>query len=112
MAKKRLYRVIFFNQGTVYELYARRVQQGGLYGFVEIEGLSFGEKSSMVIDPTEERLKAEFSGVQRIQVPMHAVVRIDEVEKQGTAKIIPVPGKGDNVTPFPVPLYTPTDRKT
>ncbi len=112
MAKKRLYRVIFFNQGTVYELYARRVQQGGLYGFVEIEDLSFGEKSSMVIDPTEERLKTEFSGVERIHVPMHAVVRIDEVEKQGTAKIIPAPVKGDNVTPFPVPLYTPTDRKT
>ncbi len=111
MAKKRLYRVIFFNQGTVYELYARAVQQGALYGFVEIEGLSFGEKSSMVIDPAEERLKTEFSGVQRIYVPMHAVVRIDEVEKQGTAKIIPVASKGDNVTPLPLPLYTPTDRK-
>lgn len=112
MAKKRLYRVTFFNQGTVYEIYAHGVQQGALHGFVEIEGLSFGEKSSMVIDPTEERLKTEFSGVQRIYVPMHAVVRIDEVEKQGTAKIIPVTGKGGNVTPFPLPLYTPTDRKS
>ncbi len=109
MAKKRLFRVIFFNQGTVYEVYARAVHPGALYGFVEVEGLCFGEKSSMVIDPSEERLKAEFSGVQRSYIPMHAVVRIDEVQKQGTAKIIAVAGKGDNVTPFPVPLYTPTD---
>jgi hypothetical protein len=109
MAKKRTYRVIFFNQGTVYELYVRDVHQSGLYGFVEVEGFLFGEKSSMVIDPSEERLKTEFSGVQRTYIPMHAIVRIDEVEKQGTAKIIPVSGKADTITPFPLPAYTPSD---
>ncbi len=40
---------------------------------------------------------------------MPAVVRIDEVEKQGTAKITPISGKGDNITAFPMPAYTPTD---
>lgn len=109
MAKKQIYRIVFFNQGTIYEVYARSVNQGGLYGFVEVEGLIFGEKSSVVIDPSEERLKTEFSGVQRTYIPMHAVVRIDEVEKRGTAKITHISGKGDNVTAFPVPIYTPTD---
>ncbi|MFQ6022827.1 MAG: DUF1820 family protein [Acidiferrobacterales bacterium] len=109
MAKKHIYRVIFFNQGTIYEVYARNVHHGNLYGFVEVEGLIFGEKSSVVIDPSEERLKTEFTGVQRTYVPMHAVMRIDEVEKKGTAKITPIPGKGDNITSFPVPIYTPTD---
>jgi len=33
-------------------------------------------------------------------VPTHAVIRIDEVESVGTAKISPVQGNG-NVAPFP-----------
>ncbi|MEE9596354.1 MAG: DUF1820 family protein [Acidiferrobacterales bacterium] len=109
MAKKRIYKIIFFNQGTIYEIYARDVHQEGLYGFVEVEGLIFGEKSSVVIDPSEERLKTEFTGVQRTFIPMHSIVRIDEVEKKDVAKITPVSGKGYNVATFPMPIYTPTD---
>lgn len=105
MAKKRLYRVIFVNQGKVYEVYARRVTQGNLYGFVEIEELVFGEKSAVVIDPTEERLKGEFDGVKVSYIPLHAVIRIDEVERQGSAKIVPLAGKGDDVIPFPTSVY-------
>jgi hypothetical protein len=33
---------------------------------------------------------------------MHAVVRIDEVEKEGVAKISD--SKGQKVTPFPMPI--------
>ena len=62
-----------------------------------------------MVDPSEERLKTEFTGVQRTYIPMPAVVRIDEVEKQGTAKITPISSKGDNITAFPMPAYTPTD---
>jgi hypothetical protein len=40
---------------------------------------------------------------------MHAIIRIDEVDKQGTSKITKAEG---NVTQFPsVPIYTPTDSK-
>ena len=38
MAAKPIYRVVFLNQGKVYEVYARRVSQtGALFGFVEID---------------------------------------------------------------------------
>ena len=40
----------------------------------------FGEKSQMVIDPSEDKLRTEFTGVQRSFVPMHSIIRIDEVE--------------------------------
>jgi hypothetical protein len=60
-----------------------------------------------VVDPTEERLKSEFDGVKRTFVPLHAVVRIDEVEKEGANKIVPAGDNASNVTPFPVPMYTP-----
>lgn len=105
MAKKRLYRVIFVNQGKVYEVYARRVTQGNLYGFVEIEELVFGERSTVVVDPGEERLKSEFENVERCYVPVHQIVRIDEVKRQGTARIQPVSGESSKVTPLPV--FTP-----
>ena len=98
MAKKCLYRVIFVNQGKVYELYAKRVTQGDLYGFIAIEGIVFGEKSSVVIDPGEERLKAEFDGVQVTRIPLHAVIRVDEVARQGTAKIVPLNSRGDEIS--------------
>jgi hypothetical protein len=81
------------------------VTQGGLLGFVEVEGLVFGEKTRVVVDPTEERLQREFAGVKRCYLPMHSVVRIDEVEKQGPSRITEA-AKG-NVTAFPVPYFRP-----
>ena len=34
---KSIYRVLFINQGKLYELYARSIYQGELYGFIEVE---------------------------------------------------------------------------
>ena len=107
MAKKHIYKVIFFNQGKIYELYARNVSQGEMYGFVEVGSIIFGERTAVLVDPAEERLKSEFAGVKSTYIPMHAVVRIDEVEKEGSNKILDASESGSNVTPFPVPMYTP-----
>ena len=108
--KKRVYKVVFVNQGKVYEVYAKSVSQGSLFGFVEIEGLLFGEKTTVVVDPSEEALQREFSGVERTYIPLHAVIRIDEVEKRGTGKIQAVADAGTKVTPFPPTIYTPLKR--
>ncbi|HEY5764962.1 MAG TPA: DUF1820 family protein [Candidatus Deferrimicrobiaceae bacterium] len=99
---RRVYRVIFQNQGNVYELYARKVTQGELYPFVEVEEILFGERGGVLVDPSEERLKSEFAGVHRTFLPLQSVVRIDEVEKEGVNKILPASSAG-NVAPFPVP---------
>ena len=104
MASTTLYKVIFVNQGKIYEVYARGVGQGSLFGFIEIEELVFGERSTVVLDPSEEKIKSEFKGVKRTYLPMHSIVRIDEVEKEGVSKISTVEG---NVTQFPMPVYTP-----
>jgi hypothetical protein len=105
MAAKTIYKVIFMSQGQVYEIYARSVGHGALFGFVEVEKLVFGERSSVVLDPSEEKIKSEFKGVQRTYLPMHSIIRIDEVDKQGTSKISKL--EGGNVAQFPVPIYTP-----
>lgn len=86
--KKLVYRVIFQSQGETYLIYASDIYQSDLYGFVEVENYIFGESSQMVIDPSEERLKNEFESVRRSYIPLHAIIRIDEIEKEGQAKVI------------------------
>jgi hypothetical protein len=105
MTTRRLYKIVFLNQGKVYEIYARSVSHGGLFGFIEVEELVFGERTRVVIDPGEERIQAEFAGVKRTYIPVHAVLRIDEVEKQGVSKVSDA--TGSNVTQVPMPVYTP-----
>lgn len=102
MSKKPIYKIIFHNQGKVYEIYARNVQQGAMFSFIEVEKLIFGEKSTVVVDPSEENLKSEFGDVTRTYIPLHSVIRIDEVQKQGSSKIVDAGNKGKNIMPFPV----------
>ncbi len=106
MADKQIYRITFINQNQVYEMYAKRVFQGELYGFVVLEDFIFGENSSIVVDPTEEKLKLEFAGVKRSFVPMHEIVRIDQVEVRGCAKILPI-NKETAGTRKPLASYPP-----
>ena len=42
MTAEHLYRVRFFSQDKIYEIYARDVIQGELYGFVVLSELVFG----------------------------------------------------------------------
>ena len=54
-----IYRVVFFNQNQVYELYVNQIYQSDLYGFIEVEEYQFNERSGMIVDPGEEKLKNE-----------------------------------------------------
>src|SRR5262249_29804578 len=110
MAISHIFRIMFVNQGKVYEIYARRVSHGELFGFVEVEELVFGERATVVLDPSEERIKGEFDGVKRTYLPLHSVLRIDEVKKQGVSKITALEG-GANVSQFPVQMYSPPQDK-
>jgi hypothetical protein len=108
MASNPIYKVLFANQGKVYEIYARNVSHGSLFGFIEVEELVFNTRSTVVVDPAEEKIRTEFEGVARTYLPLHSIIRIDEVEKQGTSKITST--EGSNITQFPVPMYSPPDK--
>lgn len=108
MAASHIFKVIFANQGKVYEIYARKVTHGSLFGFIEVEELVFGERSTVVVDPVEEKVRAEFDGVRRTYLPMHSVLRVDEVRQQGVSKVSAF--DGSNVTPFPMPMFPPGDK--
>jgi hypothetical protein len=107
MSKTPLFKVLFMSQGQVYEIYARSVGHGEMFGFIEVEELVFGERTSLVVDPTEEKIKSEFENVRRTYLPIHSIIRIDEVDKQGVSKISKL--EGSNVAQFPLPVYTPGD---
>ena len=100
MSSQPMYKVIFQNGGQVYEVFARQIYQSDMWGFVEVEELVFGERSQILVDPGEEKLKNEFSGVKRSYIPLQSIVRIDEVDKEGSARISE--GGGAKIAPFPV----------
>lgn len=112
MAAKKIYKVVFSNEDQVWEVYAREVLQSDMFGFIEVAGLLFGEKSSIVVDPSEDKLMQEFSGVDRTYIPLHSIVRIDSVERKGHARILPAGEGSKKVTPLKTVPYTPpTDKK-
>lgn len=101
MGSGKLYRVAFLNHGKVYELYCTGVTSSGLWGFVEISGMVFDDSDTMVIDPTEDKMRAEFEDVDVLHVPMHGVLRVEEVKNKGQA-VIRDRESGEKVTPFPL----------
>ena len=69
-----IYKITFLNKGKVYEVFVKQVYQSDLYGFVEVEDYVFDEKKQVVVDPTEEKLKSEFSGVKLWRDPRYGGV--------------------------------------
>jgi hypothetical protein len=102
-AETHIFKVIFTSQGQVYEIYAAHVAPAEMFGFIEVEQILFGERSHIIVDSSEERLKTEFAGVKRVFIPMHAIVRIDEVEKQGYSRVMASEGGTSVIKAFPVP---------
>ena len=46
MSDKNLYKIVFMSQGQVYEIYARSVSHGSLFGFIEVDRKSTRLNSS------------------------------------------------------------------
>lgn len=96
-----MYKVVFLNQGKVYELFAERVDSSRLYGFIEASDLVFDTGDRVVVDPAEERMREEFADTERLMLPMQTVIRVEQVAKRGKCVIRDGNG-GDKVTPLPL----------
>jgi len=84
-----LYRVLFVQNDQMYEVYARYLSEESLMGFIEIEDLVFNEtRTDILVDPAEEKLRAEFKDVKRTYIPLPWILRIDEVRKEGVPRLI------------------------
>ena len=90
------YRVVFTSEGKTQELFAKYICEESLMGFVEVEELLFtAPHSGLVVDTQEERLQQTFKGVKRTYLPLHTIVRIDEVDRQVAQRqgLVPVEDK-------------------
>ena len=101
MADKPLYKIIFLNQGKVYELFSEGVTSSGLWGFIEVSDLVFETGEGLVVDPTEEKMRLEFASAKVLHLPIQSVLRVEEVEKRGKC-LIRDRESGEKVTPFPI----------
>ncbi len=110
MANQPVYKVIFQNGSQVFEVFARQIYQSDMWGFIEVEEFVFGERSKILVDPGEEKLKNEFKGVKRSYIPMQAIIRIDEVEKEGDSKVTNVSTADSNVASFPIAGFSPEQK--
>ena len=99
-----LYRVQFISSGERYELFVKELLTSNIFGFVEIADFVWDTHTELVLDPSHEKLKAEFGDVNRTFIPMHNVLRIDQVKKQGSARITQL---SDKVVSLNSPIYTP-----
>ena len=107
MKTKSVYKIIFMQLGEVYEVFAKQIFQSDMYGFIEVENYIFNKDKQLVVDPSSEKLKNEFSDVQRSYIPINAIIRIDEVKETGEAKIKENKGQ---VSPFPLNIQ-PLNKK-
>lgn len=111
MTKKTVFRISFVNEDTnIYQIYARKICDSDLFGFIEAEEFVFGTNTSLVVDPSEERLQMEFSDIIRTFIPMQSIIRIDEVRKEGVAKITEAKNHSTNVSLFPRSTYKRDDK--
>lgn len=110
MTKKTVFRIVFVNEDTIYQIYARKICDSELFGFVEVEEFVFGTNTSLVVDPSEERLQMEFADIKRTFIPMQSIIRIDEVNKEGVAKIKEAKNHAGNVSLFPRSTYKRDDK--
>lgn len=99
MTNESLFRIIFTQKDVVQELYAKQLSESDMYGFIVVEEIVFGERSSVLVDPAEEKVKQEFAGVLRTYIPMHTVIRIDEIEQKDAVGI--KSGATNNISIFP-----------
>ena len=90
---KPLYKVTFLNAGKVYELYARHVATGSLWGFTEVGDLVFDVHDGLVIDPTEERLRDEF-GIYAVGTGRICVAALNQNNLEYVAKAVDTVAKG------------------
>jgi hypothetical protein len=109
MKSKKLYKVTFFSQGKMLELYARQVASSPLWGFTEVGEIVFDQQGAVVIDPTEERLREEFGNTRVLHLPIQCIVRVEEVDKREPLVIRDAQSGEKVVTPFPI---APPLRKT
>ena len=98
MIDPTIYKVIFYNQNNVFEIYAKNINPNKMLGFIELSDLIFANSSNLILNSVEEKMKAEFANVKKTYIPLNSIIRIDNVIKAEKIKIY----KSDSIIKFPL----------
>ena len=74
---------------------------------IPMAGAPAAEVSDLAMSGTVAVLPAEFAGVKRVFIPLHSVVRIDEVEKEGASRISTPESASSSPRVLPIPMPIP-----
>jgi len=78
--EKKVFKVYFFHMDKVYTLFAKEVNASGeLYNMCEISDIIFQRNKNLIV-PSEDEVRQEFSNIKKLMIPLHHLVRIDELE--------------------------------
>ncbi len=97
--KKTVFKVYFFHMDKVYTLFAKNVNASGeLFNMCEISGIIFQRNKNLIV-PSEDEVRQEFANLKRLMIPLHHLIRIDELENVSEEDITsPKAHKADSQT--------------
>ena len=101
MKNTLIYKIIFNTNNKVYEIYANNAYQDDIFSFIRVDGIIFDNNKGTLIDPAEEQIRLEFSGVESLLLPVQSVLRIDIVKNKGTSKLFEA-NQEQKITQFPI----------
>lgn len=77
---ERYYRIQFYDsKKEIMTFFAKKVNPSSFIGLIEVSEILFMD-SEIIINPDDEKVRKEFSGVSSTYLPLNTILRIDEVE--------------------------------
>lgn len=75
--QRPIYRIVFTQEEEIKELYAQYISEETLVGFIEADTLLDRNNIALIVNPKE---------VRRCYIPLHNILRIDEITVEQTEK--------------------------
>lgn len=86
---KTVYKVQFFDEKREpMTIYAQNVSPSEMLGFIEASEILFLGGSELIVTPEDEKVRKQFSRVERSHIPINSIIRIDEVRPERETPII------------------------
>ncbi len=82
--KNQLYRVRFQNKedSKIFEVVVRSVESSEFLGLVMLSEFVFSDQTKQVILPAEDEARKRFSKINRLHIPYHSLIFIEEFDQE------------------------------
>jgi hypothetical protein len=104
---KRLFRVRFFDQSEkkLVEVVVENVSSSDFIGLITLEKFVFKDNKKLVILPEEDAARSRFGKTEKLHIPYHSVVYMEEfIDDPVNLKQLPFMKEVENPLPTPPPV--------